>query len=69
MQVKDRTIVVTGAASGIGKAMAQRFHKEGAKLVVCADYNGDGVRAVAEEVDGISFEVNVAVEADRNCRE
>ena len=64
MQVKDRIIVVTGAASGIGKAMAQRFHKEGAKLVVCADYNGDGVRAVAEEVDGISFEVNVAVEAD-----
>ncbi|EAW29702.1 oxidoreductase, short chain dehydrogenase/reductase family protein [marine gamma proteobacterium HTCC2143] len=64
MQVKDRIIVVTGAASGIGKAMAQRFHKEGAKLVVCADYNGDGVRAVAEDVDGISFEVNVAVEAD-----
>ncbi len=64
MQIKDRIIVVTGAASGIGKALAHRFHKEGAKLVVCADYNGDGVRAVAAEVNGIAFEVNVAVEAD-----
>jgi NAD(P)-dependent dehydrogenase (short-subunit alcohol dehydrogenase family) len=64
MQLKDRIIVVTGAASGIGKAMAHCFHNAGAKLVVCADYNGDGVKTVAKDVNGISFEVNVAVEAD-----
>jgi len=34
MQVKDRIVVVTGAASGIGRALARRFHQEGAKLVV-----------------------------------
>jgi len=31
MQLKDRIIVVTGAASGIGRAMARRFHNEDAK--------------------------------------
>ncbi len=37
MQLKDKIIVITGAASGIGRAMAQRFAAEGAKLIVCAD--------------------------------
>lgn len=64
MQVKDKIVVVTGAASGIGRALAQRFHQEGAKLVVCSDINGDGARAVAAEVGGIAFETNVAREAD-----
>jgi len=64
MQLKDRIIVVTGAASGIGRAMAQRFAKEGAKLVVCADLNGAGARAVAAEIGGVAFETNVAKEDD-----
>jgi NAD(P)-dependent dehydrogenase (short-subunit alcohol dehydrogenase family) len=55
---------VTGAASGIGRALAQRFAAEGAKLVVCSDRNGDGVRAVAEEVGGIAFTTDVSKEAD-----
>ncbi len=64
MQLKDKTIVVTGAASGIGRAMARRFKAEGARLVVCSDLNGDGARAVAAEVGGIAFETNVGREAD-----
>ncbi len=64
MLVKDRIVVVTGAASGIGRALARRFAAEGAKLVVCSDRNGDGVRAVAEEVGGIAFETDVSKEAD-----
>jgi NAD(P)-dependent dehydrogenase (short-subunit alcohol dehydrogenase family) len=64
MQLKDKIIVVTGAASGIGKAMAERFHSEGAKLVVCSDLNGAGARAVAAAVKGVAFETNVAKESD-----
>jgi NAD(P)-dependent dehydrogenase (short-subunit alcohol dehydrogenase family) len=64
MQLKDRIIVVTGAASGIGRALAQRFAKEGAKRVVCADLNGAGAKAVASEVGGVSFETNVAKEGE-----
>ena len=64
MEIKDRIVVVTGAASGIGRALAQRFAKEGAKLVVCSDINADGVRATASEVGGIAFVTNVAKEAD-----
>jgi len=64
MQLKDRIIVITGAASGIGRAMAQRFAKEGAKRIVCSDLNGAGARAVAAEIGGVAFETNVAKEDD-----
>ena len=63
MQLKDRIIVVTGAASGIGKAMAMRFHNEGAKVVICADLNGNAVRAVADDIGGAAYKINVAREA------
>jgi len=64
MLVKDRIVVVTGAASGIGRALARRFAQEGAQLVVCSDLNGAGATAVAEEIGGVSFQTNVGKEAD-----
>src|SRR2546428_13688222 len=44
-----KTIIITGAASGIGKATALIFAREGAN-VVCADINEDGARETAGQV-------------------
>jgi NAD(P)-dependent dehydrogenase (short-subunit alcohol dehydrogenase family) len=64
MEIKNRIVVVTGAASGIGRELARRFAKEGAKLVVCSDRNGDGAKAVADEIGGIAFTTDVGKEED-----
>ena len=44
-----KTIIITGAASGIGRAAARIFAREGAN-VVCADINGDGANKTAGEI-------------------
>ena len=64
MDIKDKIVVVTGAASGIGTAMARRFAAAGAKCVVCADLNLAGAEAVAEEIGGVAMACNVGVEAE-----
>jgi len=45
-----KTIVITGAASGIGRATALIFAREGAN-VVCADIDADGVAQTAEAIN------------------
>ncbi|MCC5810404.1 MAG: SDR family oxidoreductase [Ectothiorhodospiraceae bacterium] len=62
MDIKDRIIVVTGAAGGIGRALAHRFAEAGAKRVICADIDGEGAERTAGEVGGIGRKVNVASE-------
>jgi NAD(P)-dependent dehydrogenase (short-subunit alcohol dehydrogenase family) len=64
MDLKDKIIVVTGAASGIGRALAQRFAAEGAKTVVCADVNEVGAKATADGIGGAAFRVDVSKEAE-----
>src|SRR2546425_7326328 len=46
-----KTIIIIGAASGIGRTTAQIFAREGAN-VVCADVNGDGARQIADQIGG-----------------
>ncbi len=60
MQLKDRHAVVTGGASGIGRALCRRFAKEGARAVVVADVNEEGARAVASEFGGLGLGVDVS---------
>lgn len=64
MQLKDKIVVVTGAASGIGKSMAIRFATEGAKKVVCVDLNGERVSEVARSINGLPIVVDVSSEAE-----
>jgi NAD(P)-dependent dehydrogenase (short-subunit alcohol dehydrogenase family) len=64
MLIPGKIIVVTGAASGIGRALARRFAAEGARLVVAADRDEPGARATAQEIGGVAFTVDVSREAD-----
>jgi len=49
MKLKDQVCIVTGAASGIGKAIAQLYAKEGGKVVI-ADMNLAAAQAAADEI-------------------
>jgi NAD(P)-dependent dehydrogenase (short-subunit alcohol dehydrogenase family) len=64
MQVKDKVVIVTGAASGIGRALAKRFSREGARAIVVADLDEEGASAVAADIGGIGIRCDVSVEAD-----
>ena len=47
--VRGLSVLVTGAASGMGRATAHAFADEGAKVAV-TDFKGDGAEAVAKEI-------------------
>jgi len=61
-----KTIVITGAASGIGRAAALIFGREGAN-VVCADVNEDGAKKTTAQINGPGK--TLAVRADVTARE
>jgi NAD(P)-dependent dehydrogenase (short-subunit alcohol dehydrogenase family) len=64
MDIRGKIVVVTGAASGIGRALARRFAQAGVKCVACSDINGEGAAATAKEIGGVAFTTDVAKEAD-----
>ena len=64
MHIKDKRVVVTGAASGIGKALCEAFKNADAKSVVCVDMNIEGASETADDVDGLAIQANVGKEED-----
>lgn len=67
MELKDKVVVVTGGASGIGRALARRFVAEGARGVAVADRDGEGAAAVAADLGAdhaFATTTDVSVEAD-----
>ena len=63
-ELRGRVAVVTGGASGIGKALATRFKAEGTKQIVAVDLNEAGVNATADELSCIAMAADVSSEAD-----
>jgi meso-butanediol dehydrogenase/(S,S)-butanediol dehydrogenase/diacetyl reductase len=63
----NRTVIVTGGASGIGQAAAKRIFAEDANVVV-VDVNGDGARRVAESLDNAERAYAVALDVTDRAR-
>lgn len=67
MRLKDKVAIITGSGSGIGRAAALIFAREGAKVVV-ADINESSAKKTVEEIEAkggeaISFQVDITVES------
>ena len=58
--LKNRVVIVTGAASGIGKAIAEAYAKEGAKLAL-VDLNLEGLNALKTELKDNEVYITVHV--------
>jgi len=65
MQIKDKVAIVTGSSRGIGREIALKFAKNGAKVVVNYPVDGEAenAEAVAEEIEDLGTEALV-VKAD-----
>jgi len=64
MDIKDKVIVVTGGANGIGRALCERFHADGAKGICVVDMDEESGKAVAQAVGGLFVRCDVSKRAD-----
>jgi 3-oxoacyl-[acyl-carrier protein] reductase len=64
-RLENKVAIVTGAASGFGEGIAQRFAEEGARVVV-ADLNVKGAEGVAREIGdaAVAVQIDVSQRAD-----
>lgn len=60
MKLRDKVVVVTGGASGIGLALGRRFVAEGARAVVLADRDGERARVEAARMGGHAAALDVS---------
>ena len=67
--LKGKTAIITGGGTGIGLAIAKRFHKEGAKVVICGrrlERLREASLAISSRGEGVYVvQADVTVEADR----
>jgi NAD(P)-dependent dehydrogenase (short-subunit alcohol dehydrogenase family) len=65
MKLEGRVAIVTGAAQGIGRAIAEKLKAEGASIAA-VDQNGEGAGVVAKALDGLAITADISSEADAN---
>lgn len=63
MNLDGKIAIVTGASSGIGKAIAERYSWEGAEVVV-ADVNQEDGEKIADEINGVFMNCDVSSKED-----
>lgn len=64
MKVAGSVVVVTGAAGGIGEAMARKFAAAGAKALTVVDIDADRLTAVADDLDALAIVANLRDERE-----
>lgn len=61
MNIKNKTILITGAASGLGAATARELSRLDAKIILL-DKNIEAAKKIATEINGVAFECDVTSE-------
>ena len=68
LDFKDKVVMITGAAQGFGRVLAQAFAERGAKLALCDINDGGGAETLelvkAQGADGFYQHVDVSQESD-----
>lgn len=62
MDINNKTILITGAASGLGAAAARELSARGAKIVLL-DRNQDALKKIADEINGVAHACDVTSES------
>ena len=63
MDFNGKVVIITGAAHGIGAALAKEFAARGARVAV-ADLDETQAKLVAQEISGVAFKCKATVESD-----
>ena len=72
MKFKDKVVLVTGGATGIGRAMCLQFSREGAAVIVNYSTSKDRAKEVVDLIDamgGQAIEIQADVSRDRQARQ
>ena len=60
MKLQNSVVAITGAANGIGYALAKRFKAEGARGIAVAEIDAAKIAAVANEIGALGFACDVS---------
>ncbi|MBV1877883.1 MAG: SDR family oxidoreductase [Pseudomonadales bacterium] len=65
MDLVDKIAVITGAGSGIGRALAIRFAEKGARAVICTDLKGESAAETAEMIGAVATAATLDVDDEQ----